>query len=463
MNMLKGEVTILEKIGYGLGDTASSMFWKLFGTYLMFFYTDVFGISAAAAGTMFLITRIWDSFIDPAAGIIADRTRSRWGKFRPYLLWFSVPFAIFGTLVFYTPGFEGGGKLIWAYVTYGIMMLVYSAINVPYASLLGVMTSDLKTRTALSSYRMIFAFIGSILALLLIEPLVRITGNGNPQKGWLYATGILAILACILFLFTFFSTKERIRPVKESQNSFKDDISDLLHNKAWWILLGACITAVIFNSIRDGAAVYYFKYYVSGDNSPLPLGSGISATSLYLTIGQAANIAGILLVTPVSAKIGKKTTFFWATMLAAVLSIAFYFVKSTDFITMMILQVFISACAGSIFPLLWSMYADIADWSELRTGRRATGLIFSSSSMSQKFGWAIGGTMTGWILAYFGFEANTVQDKEVLESIRNMMSMIPAAAALISCLFMAFYPLTEKIMGDTETRLSKMRNASKTE
>lgn len=452
------DVKFKEKVGYGLGDTASSMFWKLFGTYLLFFYTDVYGLSAAAVGTMFLVTRVWDSFLDPFVGVLADRTRTRWGKFRPYLLWFSVPFGLLGVLTFTVPDFGHTGKLVYAYITYGVMMIVYSMVNVPYASLLGVMSENPKTRTSLSSYRMIFAFIGSIIALFFIEPLTGLFGKGSVARGWQLATSVFAVLAVAFFLCTFMWTRERVTPVNDARGALKDDLKDLVRNRAWWILLAAGIAAVIFNSIRDGAAVYYFKYYVGSAPAWLD-GTGFSLTTLFLVSGQAANILGILLVTPVSGKIGKKNTFFGSMMAAGLLSLAFMFVDKNSIWLMLLLQILISMCAGSIFPLLWSMYADIADYSELKTGRRATGLIFSSSSMSQKFGWALGGTLTGWLLAHYGFQANMAQDEAVLGGIRSMMSILPAVVCAVSSVCVAFYPLTEKKVIETSKRLAAMRDA----
>lgn len=459
MNATK--VTLKEKVGYGLGDAASSMFWKLFGMYLLFFYTDIFGIEAGIVGTMFLVTRIWDSLFDPIVGVLGDRTETKWGKFRPYLLWVAIPFGILGVLTFTTPDFSSTGKIIYAYVTYSLMMMIYSLINVPYASLLGVMSSNPKERTVLSSYRMIFAFLGSILALVLIEPLVKLFGNDgeNLQFGWSMAAVVFAIIAVTFFLCAFSWTKERISPIKETKNPLKDDIKDLFRNKPWWILLGAGVAALIFNSIRDGAAVYYFKYYaVAPETFNLGfIGSALSLTTIYLVLGQAANILGILFVTPVSNKIGKKKTYLFAMVFAAVFSIAFYFVDKSNIAMMLILQILISACAGSIFPLLWSMYADIADYSEWKTGRRATGLIFSSSSMSQKFGWSIGGALTGWLLAFFGFQANVAQTAEAQEGIRLMLSFLPAVGTLLSVIFIYFYPLTENKLSEITTELNSKR------
>ncbi len=427
-------IKLTEKIGYGFGDMASSMFWKLFGAYLMIFYTDVFGLPAAAVGTMFLITRIWDSVFDPIVGVAADRTQTRWGKFRPYLLWLAIPFAAIGVLTFMTPSFGQTGNLIYAYITYSLMLMVYSAINVPYASLLGVM------------------------------PMVRFfSGNSDEladqQHGWTMAVVVIAILCAILFYGCFAWTKERVKPIKEQQGSLKDDLRDLLHNKPWWILLGAGVSALVFNSIRDGATVYYFKYFIIEEayaNVSL-FGVSFVLSGLYLAVGQAANIVGVILAAPLSNQIGKKRTYMGSMLIASVLSILFFWLDKTDLALIFTFQVFISICAGSIFPLLWSMYADCTDYSELKTGNRATGLIFSSSSMSQKFGWAIGTAITGWLLAFFGFQANTVQSEETISGIKMFLSFLPAVGTILSVVFIAFYPLSETKMKEITATLETKR------
>ncbi|WP_294545384.1 MFS transporter [uncultured Bacteroides sp.] len=453
-------IGLREKIGYGFGDMASSMFWKLFGSYLMIFYTDVFGMPAAVVGTMFLITRVWDSAFDPIIGIIADRTQSRWGKFRPYLLYLAVPFAVIGVLTFTTPDFSDDGKVIYAYFTYSLMMMVYSAINVPYASLLGVMSPEPKDRNMLSTYRMTFAYIGSFIALLLFMPMVnRFSMGHDEQHGWMMSVIVIAVLCALLFYGCFAWTAERVKPIKEQQNSLKSDLQDLLHNRPWWILLGAGVAALVFNSIRDGATVYYFKYYVIEEEYASVSLFGISfvLSGLYLAVGQAANIVGVVLAAPLSNRIGKKKTYMWAMSIATVLSVIFYWFDKEQLMLMFIFQVLISICAGSIFPLLWSMYADCADYSELKTGNRATGLIFSSSSMSQKFGWAIGSAVTGWLLAFFGFEANAVQSEEAIHGIRMFLSWLPAMGTVLSVIFISLYPLSEKEMRKITNQLNDKR------
>lgn len=458
-------IQLKEKIGYGFGDMASSMFWKLFGSYLMIFYTDVFGLPAAVVGTMFLVTRIWDSLSDPVMGAIADRTTTKWGKFRPYILWGAVPFGIIGVLTFTTPSLGMTGKIIYAYVTYSLMMGIYTVVNVPYASLLGVMSPNPKDRNTLATFRMSFAYIGSFIALLLFMPFVNMFSGTSPsivdqQRGWTMAVGIIAVICVILFVLTFALTRERVKPIKEKQAKLKEDLRDLTKNRPWWILLGAGISALVFNSIRDGATVYYFKYFIveeSFTNVSL-FGFSFVLSGLYLAVGQAANIIGVVLAAPVSNRIGKKNTYLGAMVIASILSVIFFWFSKEQLALIFVFQVLISICAGSIFPLLWSMYADCTDYSELQTGNRATGLIFSSSSMSQKFGWAIGSALTGWLLAYYGFQANQVQSAETLNGIKMFMSLLPAAGTLLSVIFISMYPLSEKKMVKIVSQLEERRS-----
>lgn len=446
-----------EKIGYGFGDFASSMFWKLFSVYLMIFYTDVFGISAAAVGTMFLLVRVWDAANDPIMGIVSDRITTRWGKFRPFILFGAVPFSVMGVLTFTTPDWSAEYKLIYAYVTYTLMMMIYTVVNVPYASLLGVMSSHSNDRTSLASYRMVFAFVGSIFALALVEPLTQFfsqtaSGTVDMQAGWMYTVMVYGVIAALLFYFTFAWTTERVQPPKEQKNSLKADLKNLAKNKHWFILLGAALATLIFNSMRDGVAVYYFKYYFSVDSIDI-FGFSLGIISTYLVIGQAANIVGVMLAKPISSRVGKKQTFMFAMFIAAAFSCCLFYVTESQVWLILLLQVCISMCAGIIFPLLWAMYADTADYSEYTTGRRSTGLIFSSASFSQKMGWTLGGAMTGWTLAIYGYQANVEQTELAKEGIRLMMSYLPAVGALISGLFIMFYSLTDDVVENINNAL----------
>lgn len=457
-------IKLKEKIGYGFGDAASSMYWKIFTFYLAIFYTDVFGIPAAAAGTMFLVTRIWDTANDPIMGIIGDRTNTRWGKFRPYLLWIAAPFAIIGVLLFTTPDLSVNGKIVYAYITYTLMMMAYTAINVPYASLLGVMTAKSDERTSFASYRMVFAFGGSLLVVAIFQPTVDFFNNivnVGAEVSYQLTMVVIGVIAIGFFLMTFSWTRERIKPPRNQESSLKEDFKNLLGNIPWFVILGAGVMTLIFNSVRDGVAMYYFKYYVVDETAISLFSATFAYSTLYLFLGQATNMLGVIMAKPVSARLGKRKTFMYAMFMAAALSVVFYFCDRENYFFIYLLQALISFCAGIIFPLMWSMYADAADYSQYKTGRRATGLVFSASSMSQKLGWTLGGSITLWLLAFFGFEANVAQTPETIQGIKYMMSFVPGVAALVSGAIMIFYKLSDDKMDEIIAELERRREAEK--
>jgi len=453
-------LSIKEKIGYGLGDSASSIFYKLFTTFLMFFYTDVFGISAAAAGTMILITRFWDAANDPIMGLIADRTSTRWGKFRPYLLWVAVPFGIIAILTFTTPGYSPTGKLVYAYVTYTLLMMVYTAINVPYSSLIGVMTSDSVERTSLASYRYFFAFAGGILVQATLLKLVEYYGKGNDQLGWQLSIINFAVISIVLFILTFSWTKERVKPLHKEKSSLRDDLKDLFTNKQWFIMVGVGVFTVIFNQLREGAAVYYFKYYIAETNLII-FGRSIhfdyrTLTGILIPVWTASNILGVLMATWLAKTLGKKRAYSLFMIVSVFASLLYYTVKPDNIYYLLVLQIVVGIAAGLPIPLMLAMFGDIVDYSEWKTGRRATGLIFSSISMSQKLGSTLGIALTGYILAAFGYMPNQVS-VGTQTGIKLMMSIIPAIAAGLSVLLLYFYRLNEKYMKGIESDLATNR------
>ncbi|MFA6402462.1 MAG: MFS transporter [Salinivirgaceae bacterium] len=471
------KLSLKEKIDYGFGDAASSMFWKIFGMYSLFFYTDVVGITAAAAGTMFLIARLWDSFFDVFVGIISDRTKSRYGKYRPYLLWFAIPFAVMGAITFFAPEFGQTGKLVYAYITYSLMMVVYSMINVPYASLLGAISSDPNERNSLASYRMAFAFIGSFVTFMLLQPLIdffsKTFDNGTVNQsvhameatvstspiGWVMGVASIGIICVVLFLLCFSWTKERVNQIESEENaSVKQDLKNLLHNTPWWILVATGLAALLFNAIRDSVAIYYFRDYVRVNYRMG--GTGWDITTIYF-LGQAANLIGVIAAPSISAKYGKKKTYMIAILMAGILSTAFYFIPN-NIALILVFQFLISIFAGYVLPLLWSMFADIVDHQELLTGRRATGLIFSSSSMSQKLGWALGAAMSGWVLAVFNYMPDALeQSSQTIFGEQLMISLMPAACSLLAFIGMWFYPLSDKKVKEISEQLNLKRNLAK--
>lgn len=457
---------LTEKIGYGLGDMSSSMFWKIFSYYLPIFYSDVFGLRPVHAATLLLVTKIYDAVSDPVMGLIADRTRTRWGKYRPYLLWMAIPFAVIGILSFYVPGGSYALKHVYAYVMYILMMTAYTAVNVPYGAMLGVVTADSREKSVFSSFRMFFAYIGSFVAMgifWIFEKTVIGTTNaaGREIRGlgdadplsWTLVVAIVAALCALLFILCFALTKEHVKPVeKNSGGSVKDDLKALLRNAPWWLLLGGAIGQLLCNSIRGGAAAYYFTNILGG--------SLFLNCALYLTLGEIGQMTGVLFAVPLSERIGKKTTFIGALVLVALLNCLLWWVpaNAAGAWMLLVLQILISIAFGVTAPLTWSMFADVADYSEYKDGRSSTGLVFSSSSMAQKFGGAIGGFLLLMILGAFGYDKDlAMQADTTLGAIKALMSFIPAIGALLGVLCLAFYPLTTEKMKKIQEELASRR------
>lgn len=455
------KTALSEKIGYGFGDMASSMFWKIFSYYLPFFYSNIFGLRLDQVAILLVVTRIWDAVSDPMMGVIADRTRTKWGKYRPYLLLMALPFALSGIFLFSTPAASATMKLVWAYVTYIMMMTVYTGINVPYGAMLGVMTDDSDTKTVLSSFRMFFAYGGSFIALFAWEPLCKwFAGMGAATTSqWQFSMILVAVVCLILFLLCFTMTREKLHT--ESTVSVGSDLKYLVKNAPWWILIGAALCSNLFNTVRGSTVAYFFNDCIGAD-AHLQLGqwSILFYAGLFLSIGEVCNMIGVVLAVPMSQALGKKSTYMVSFAALILLSIAFFFVPTTAYWWLLVLQVIISIFTGIISPLIWSMYADVSDYAENRFGTASTGLIFSSASMAQKFGGAFGGAAVMWILAAFGYNTrpDAVQTPEAIQGLKILMSWIPAAVSVLAVVVIFFYPLTKKKMEDIQVELSKQRN-----
>lgn len=461
--------SLKEKIGYGFGDMASSMFWKIFSYYLPFFYANIFGIGLEHAAVLFLITRIWDAVSDPMMGVIADRTDTRWGKYRPYILWFAVPFAVCGVLLFTTPDFSFTGKLVWAYITYILMMTVYTGINVPYGAMLGVITPNSDEKTVFSAYRMFFAYGGSFIALAAWEPLCRLFNGvfatgASQAPGWQWAMIVIAAVCAVLFFLCFRMTREKVHT--KSEVSVGSDLGKLLRNGPWWLLIGAALSTNLFNTVRGSTVAFYFADIVGPDASLTFFGlSFLFFAGLFLAVGEVSNMLGVALTVPMAKRLGKKSTFIMVNTWLIILSVAFFYLPCTQggFWLMLLMQILISICTGIVSPLVWSMYADVSDYSELRYHTASTGLIFSSASMAQKFGSAFGGSGALWILAAFGYITMAadgqpiVQTAGALDGLRYLMSYIPAAVALLGIIVLYFYPLTSKKMAEIDRGLRALR------
>ena len=457
---------LIEKIGYGFGDMSSSMFWKIFSYYLPFFYSNIFGLSLVDAGVLVLVTRIWDAVSDPMMGIISDRTQTKWGKYRPYLLWVAPFFSICGILLFTTPDLDYGGKLIWAYVTYILMMTVYTGINVPYGAMLGVMTDDPNEKTVFSSFRMFFAYGGSFISLFLWEPLANLMGGYNTPGGWFWAMVVIAAACFVMFILCFLLTKEHLKTI--STVSVGSDFKALLSNKPWWLLIGAALCFNLFNTVRGATVAYFFQDIIGADVSLVFFGLMFAFyAGLFLGVGEVSNMVGVASCVPISNKLGKKTTFILVNASLFVLSCLFFFIPCTPtgYWLMLIFQIVISILTGIMSPLVWSMYADVSDYAELKFKTASTGLIFSSSSMAQKFGGAIGGAAVLWLLSGFGYitdpellaQGNVVQPEDALSCLRWLMSFIPACVALLSMCVVWFYPLTTERINEINAELKKIR------
>ncbi|MEO6004811.1 MAG: MFS transporter [Opitutus sp.] len=461
--MTPEKLPLREKLAYGCGDFASCLFWRTFMVYLPLFYTDVFGISAAALGTMLLVSRIWDGVNDPMIGILADRTESRWGKFRPYIIYGAVPFAIFGVLTFTTPGFSPSGKLIWAYLTYNGLMMLYTTVNIPYTSMLGVMTTTAAERTQLSSVKFVFAFSAGIVVSATLLPLVDFFGSGNAQRGWQMAFVVYGIVAVIFFWITGFGTRERVKPVADPDTSVLRDIGYVLKNKAWILLTATTLTWILFVGLRSSVSAHYFKYYLynGAPDTPLPfIGQTFTLTGLlsaFNTVGQAASVVGVLMTSFLSVRFAKRPLFITLFAISILCTASYYFLPPGQLGAIFGIEVLINLTGAPLPVLLWAMYADTADYGEWKTGRRTTGLVFSASTMSQKIGWALAAFFAFKLLSLMGFQANVVPSTQVKDSLVELMSLIPAVLGIVSIVIFLFYPLNDARVNEMNNELKERR------
>lgn len=608
---MSDKITFKEKFGYGLGDLASNLFWMQFVWYLNYFYTDVFGLAPAVLATMMFVTRIWDSINDPVVGIIADRTESRWGKFRPYLLFGAIPFAVAGVLMFTTPNYSAGGKLTWAYITYGAMVLIYTVVNIPYSSLMGVVSPDPKVRTSFSQMRFIMAFSGGIIVQAATLPLVASFGSGdtsvidakiqslennkqvivvteqgsgasrleataklpgytepstmkkilmkvanvpdaqnkdlfytsnksfyinnetyfleskilhkntegklfldpefkneyktgdntedfnqikycmdgftktiipietvfkknkdeisdemipvditgadvsvkvvNEQNGFQLSMCVFAVAAAFMFFVTFATTKERVKPPKtQEKSSLGQDIGDLLKNVPWLILFALGIITLFHVCLRNGTIMYYFKYVV-GNTDVVPL---------FMLSGTLANLISLLGVGFIEKYLGKKKGFAVLIILTSAFTFLFGFISPENTTMLFIVNILINLMFGPTAALVWAMYTDAADYSEWKTGRRATGLVMSACTMAQKFGYTLGGVLAMATLTWIGFQANAVQTEQAKDGIVGMVSWMSALPCVVGFVLILFYPLTEEKLKEIGEALKSRREES---
>ncbi|HNW52678.1 MAG TPA: MFS transporter [Bacteroidales bacterium] len=434
MNEIASKLSVKEKIGYSLGDTASHFVWDMVGFWLLFFYTDVYGISAAAAGTIMLVARFWDMAIDPVIGVVSDRTNTRWGKFRPYILFGAIPYAVLAILTFTTPNLGEVGKIVYAGATYVLLMTAYAAINLPYSALGAVMTDDTYERAGLNTYRFIAGFTGQFIVTGLALTLAEFFGGGNKAQGFQYTVFLFAGLSLVFFFITFKTTRERVQPPKEQENSLKEDIKNLFRNKAWIILALVGIISFIMFAMQNAAIAYYFKYYLGRENN----------VQLFNVIGTVALIVALPLSKPLAKRFGNKNVFIGSSLISGLFFMLIYIAGVNDLTTIYIFNILAKMAYAPAVPLLWTMIADSADYGEWTTGRRATGLYFSAAVFAQKAGWGIGAAIAGWILAVSGFVANAVQNNTAITGIKLLVSVIPGILYMSCALFMIFYKIDSK-------------------
>ena len=448
-------LSFTEKLGYGLGDTASNFFFATFNIFLLYYYTDIFGLSAAAVGTMFLLTKILDAVSDPVMGLIADRTNSRWGKFRPYLLWAAVPYGLCGYAMFANPDLSYAGKLVYAYVTYSLMMLAYTAINVPYSALMGVISPSSIERTKVASYRFFCAFAAGWLVGTFVTPLKNILGRGDEALGFQLTMAIFAVVSVALFWITFATTRERVAPAP-TQSNLKLDLKALLGNGPWRALFAAGIFTLINIAVRNGTLLYYFKYYVGDDGSRIFL--IFDKTAVFLSLGLLAMMVGVSLTKTLSQRFEKRQLMIVLSLLNALSMALFYFTPPEQYWLMVAINCAGMLAAGPTPALVWSMYADCADYGEWKTGRRTTALVFSTVQFSHKMGLAVGAGLAGIILSWFGFVANETQTAASLTGIRFMFSIFPATFALLGIVAIYFYRINSSTIARFEKELLDRRS-----
>lgn len=444
------KLSFKEKVGYALGDSASNFYWKVFEFYVLFFYTDVFGLSPGAAAWLLLYTRIWDAISDPIMGALADRTKTRWGSFRPYLIWIAIPIWAAGVFMFITPDFDEQGKLIYAYVTYMFMMTMYTAINIPYSALMGVVTSDTQERSQLSSFRFIGAFAVALIVQTFTKRLVTLVGGGNEQFGWQMIMVIYGGIAALLFLACFLMTKERVLPPAKQKANLGEDIKALMQNTPWMVMFFMGMLVIAGFALRGGTLLYYFKYVVK---------QGDEAFELFMFSGGIAALVGTTLM-PIGTKLlGKRTLYAVCMGAAGVLTLPYYFLSAESTGAIFGLNIAISFLLGPTAPLIFVMFTDVADYGEWKTGRRTTGLIMAAAMLSLKFGGAIGGFANGQVLQSSGFVANQEQTQEAIDAILLLMGVIPALTCIGAALIALIYKLDDKMMKQIETELVARRAA----
>jgi Na+/melibiose symporter-like transporter len=472
MNSKSHQIGVLEKIGYSLGDLAANLIFQTLMTFLSFFYTDVFKIPAGTASVIIFSGGMIGAFFNPIMGIIADRTSTRWGKFRPWILWTAVPFGIMAILAFSTPNFGPGGKIAYALITYILLVICYSANNLPYASLSGVLTGDMSERNSISSYRFVAVMIAQFIVQGLLLPLVLILGDGDKTKGFENTITLFAVMGVIFFIITFLTTKERVVSTSQQKSSIKDDLRDLSKNKPWIAMLVLTVFIFITLSLKGGMYVYYFQNYldkneltvflenigfngfITGVNNMLvsmglhgfvwPKDAPTSGFSLFNAGGIIMMIVGITFSKTLADRYGKRDVFGASLFVSALCLLMFYFYAPQSIGLVFVTQLAHGFFYGISTPLLWAMIADVADYSEWKNNRRATAIIFSAMIFGLKAGLSIGGALVAGILANYGYDEHlAIQNPETINGIKLSLSVFPTLTFCVSVACLFFYEINK--------------------
>ena len=477
MSLESHKLSVKEKIGYSLGDLAANLVFQTLVTYLAYFYTDIYGLKANDASAVTLVVGLIAAFVfNPLMGVIADRTVSRWGKFRPWILWTAIPLGVTAMLAFSTPDFSYKGKVIYAVVTYTLLLLLYAANNLPYSALSGVITGDMKERNSLSAYRFIAVMGAQFFVQVFMYDLILKAGDGNKAAGMETVMTWLAIIGTIMLLITFFTTKERVVPKPEQKSSIKEDLGDLFKNRPWIIMLTLTTLVFITLAMKGGSYVYYFENYV--DQASLnaflnPLKSYLPTfendTSLGLGVfnggGILIGLIGIAISKSLADKYGKRNVFGASLFISTLFIISFYFFPSDAVGIIYGAQILHMFFYGISTPILWAMIADVADFSEWRTNRRATAIIFSAMMVGLKGGLSIGSSLVAWILGLYGYITKeaaisgvaTVQPETAIQGTRLLVSIYPAIPFLIGVGLLFFYEINKRMELQIETELKNRR------
>jgi glycoside/pentoside/hexuronide:cation symporter, GPH family len=448
------KLALSEKIGYGLGDMAANFVFQAIMALQLDFYTRTYGLTAGQAATLFLVVGLGSAVFNPVMGVIADRTNTRWGKFRPWLLWTAVPFGVIGVLTFTTPGGSPGSKLVYAYVTYSLLRIVYAVNNVPYAALTGVMTSDPDERTSIASWRQIFANSAGFIVTSLAVPMVTLFGGSNSAKGYQWTMGTFCVIGAILFVVAFASTKERIQPAAKQKSNLIEDLGGLLKNGPWIALFLATLFYFIALAMRGGVMLPFFTF--NAGNRDL--------YSWFNGFGLASLLIGVTFSTKLSRVFGKRNLFLGSMLLTTAFNMALYLLPANSAAVLVASEVVRQFSFGISCPVLWAMMGDVADWGEWKTGRRATGTVTSAVVFALWAGLSLGGWISGLLLEHSGYDAQAAQQTPAsLSGILNVASIFSGLAFLAVAICLIFYPMTQAKTRQMADELAERRRKLATE